>query len=275
MGWESDSPCCSHTFPGQERWSPGRCSSWELEFRDCGAIPGWGLLLTVERRMRGCEEGDRGGKCRWRKARQPQKQGNTAESPVGGGVITIAFLSPQASIGQLNSREAGPSNAWRANLQSRTPAGGGRGGASMWPTRQTTEKEPRQGSPLSAWMGGATEKDWPKRPSDRQLQEAQKKTDGAMTPAAEAVRVPAHLASPGSLKAQQLGHLHAQLSLGQSCHRQKKSCVCACRCRVTSVVSDPATLYTVAWHARLLCQTGSSPGKHTGAYWPILVAIPF
>ena len=37
----------------------------------------------------------------------------------------------------------------------------------------------------------------------------------------EAVHVPAHLALPGSLQAKQLWHLHAQLSLGQSCHRQK------------------------------------------------------
>ena len=44
---------------------------------------------------------------------------------------------------------------------------------------------------------------------------------GAMTPGAEAVRVPAHLAPPGSLQAKQLRPLHIQLSLGQSCHRQK------------------------------------------------------
>ena len=46
MEWKSDSPCCSHTYPG---W----CSGWELEFRDCGAIPGWGLLLTGERQIEG------------------------------------------------------------------------------------------------------------------------------------------------------------------------------------------------------------------------------
>ena len=39
-----------------------------------------------------------GGKCLWRKARQPRKQGNTAESCVGGGPITITSLFPQASI---------------------------------------------------------------------------------------------------------------------------------------------------------------------------------
>ena len=47
----TDSPCCSHTYPGQEHWSLGRGSGWELELRDCGAIPGQGLLLTKERRI--------------------------------------------------------------------------------------------------------------------------------------------------------------------------------------------------------------------------------
>ena len=41
---------------------------------------------------------------------------------------------------------------------------------------QTRGKEPRQGSPLRAWMDGAREKDWPKRPSGSQLQEAWEKT---------------------------------------------------------------------------------------------------
>ena len=48
---------------------------------------------------RGCEGGDCSEKCQWRKARQPWKQGDTAESCVRGGAITIASLSPHASIG--------------------------------------------------------------------------------------------------------------------------------------------------------------------------------
>ena len=44
----------------------------------------------------------------------------------------------------------------------------------------------------------------------------------AVTPGTEAVCVPAHFALPGSLQAKRLRHLRAQLSLGQSCHRQKK-----------------------------------------------------
>ena len=71
MERESDSPCRSHTYPGQGDRCPGRHSGWKLEFRDCGAIPGQGLLLTVERRIegRGGEGGDCGGKRLWRKAK--------------------------------------------------------------------------------------------------------------------------------------------------------------------------------------------------------------
>ena len=48
-----------------------------------------------------------------------------------------------------------------------------------------------------------------------------KDCDRAITPAMEAVCVPAHLALPGSPQAKQLHHLHTQLSLGQSCRREK------------------------------------------------------
>ena len=112
-----------------------------------------------------------------------------------------------------------PLRAWRANLQSRTPA---------------------RGAPLCAWMGRATEKDWPKRPSDRQLQEAQKDSNRAITPVAEADLVPAHLVLPGSPQAKKLCYLHAQLSLGQSYHRQKTSWTY--KRRVASVLSNSATL---------------------------------
>ena len=120
------------------------------------------------------------------------------------------------------------------------------------------------------------EKDWPRRPFNHQLQKAQKKkkkkeSDRAITPAAEAVRVPAHLL-PGSPQAKQLCYLHPQLSLGQSCHRQKKKSCIYVR-RVALVVSDSETLWTVACQAYLSGREGSLV-KSTGAYWPILVAIP-
>ena len=100
-----------------------------------------------------------------------------------------------------------------------------------------------------------------------------KDSERAIIPAAEAVCVPAHLKPPGSPQAKQLHHLHAQLSLVQSCHRpKKKSCVYARR--VASVMFNslpPCRL----WPARFLCQRGGFPGNNTGVYWPILVAISF
>ena len=56
MEWESDRPYHSHTYPRQECWSPGKCSGWGPEFRDYGAIPGQGLLLTAERWIEGMWE---------------------------------------------------------------------------------------------------------------------------------------------------------------------------------------------------------------------------
>ena len=87
----------------------------------------------------------------------------------------------------------------------------------------------------------------------------------------EVVCVPAHLALPWSPQAKQLCHLHAQPSLGQNCDRQKTPCIY--ECRVTLVVSNSLQQGGL-WPARFLCQWGS-PGKNTGVYWPILVAIPF
>ena len=117
-------------------------------------------------------------------------------------------------------------------------------------------------------MGRATEKHWPKRPSDCQLQEARKKTLIGPYSWGRGSLCPCTLCTAGSLQAKQLPHLHAQLSLGQSCHRQKKkSCIYVCR--VASVVSDslgPCGL----WLARLLCQGGVLQARTlecVGQYW--------
>ena len=79
-----------------------------------------------------------------------------------------------------------------------------------------------------------------------------KYSDRALTPAIEAVHVPAHLVPPGSLWPKQLCHFHAQHSLGQNCHGQKKK-PCIYAHGVTSVMSNslkPCRL----WPARLLCR---------------------
>ena len=87
-------------------------------------------------------------------------------------------------------------------------------------------------------------------------------SDRAITLTAEAVCVPAHLAPPESSQSKQLCHLHIQPSLGQSCHRQKKSGIYACG--LTLVVSNswqPCGL----WPARLL-----SVGFSSQEYWSLL-----
>ena len=61
------------TYPGQECWSPGRPSGSELEFRDCGAISGQGLLLTVERQIEGL-----GGRRLWMEMLVEESHGSKA-----------------------------------------------------------------------------------------------------------------------------------------------------------------------------------------------------
>ena len=100
MEGESDWPCRSHTYPEQGFRSSRERSIWELEFRDCQSNTRVRAVVDC-REDWGCEGGDCGAKCLWRKARQPWKQGDTAESCVGGRAITIASLVPHASIGSL------------------------------------------------------------------------------------------------------------------------------------------------------------------------------
>ena len=282
MGWESDSPCTPIHTPGRKAGllEGAVAGSWSLGIVEQSQHEG--CCWLQRNRARGCEGGDWGEKRMWRKARQPRKQGDTAESRFGGGAITTASLSThRVCFGSWNTRHT--------ELQSRTPprvpfwvpdaliyrVGPQSGKAtSICLMGTTTEKDPRQGIPISSWKGGATEKDWPKRPSDRQLQEAQKKdSDRNITPAAEAVCVPVHLALPGSPQAKQTHHLHAQLSLGQSCHRQKESLVFI---RTGSLRSCPTLPNPVdCGLPGFSVREGGSPDKNTGAYWPILVAIPF
>ena len=84
----------------------------------------------------------------------------------------------------------------------------------------------------------------------------------AITPATEAVCVPAHLVLPGSLQAKQLHHLDAQLSLGRATTRK----IIVYVHRITLVLSgslQPCRL----WPARLLCQRGEFSRQE---YWSVL-----
>ena len=129
MEWESESPCCSHTYPGQGCRSPGRQSSWELEFRVCGAIPGRGLLLTVERWIEGV----------WRRRlwwEMPVEESWAAMEArrycwvTGrGGAFTVA------SFPHTPASAAEPQRGWPIKCL----------------THWTTEQDPTQGAPLSEW----------------------------------------------------------------------------------------------------------------------------
>ena len=80
----------------------------------------------------------------------------------------------------------------------------------------------------------------------------------AITPATETIRVPAHLAPPGSPQPQQLRYLHAQPSLGQSCHRLKS----LASVHVESLQLFPALCDPVDRGLPGFSVRGCSPGKN-------------
>ena len=81
-------------------------------------------------------------------------------------------------------------------------------------TRQVTEKDPRQGSPLSDVRVDLWRNTGQRGLLVASYKRLEKDSDGAITPAAVAVHVAAHLVPPGSPQAKKLRHLHAQLSVG-------------------------------------------------------------
>ena len=157
MEWESDSPCRSHTYPGQGPKSHGRCSGWELEFRDCGAIPGQGLLLTVERWI----EGTGGRRLVWKMLMEESRAAMEARQycwvTPRGWSHHQASLSPHASISSwtierlahqkpdtLNYRAgAHPRCLFKCLMHPSTKWDPSQEGPSMCLTRWTTEKYPR------------------------------------------------------------------------------------------------------------------------------------
>ena len=72
--------------------------SWNLGIVE--QCQGKGCCWLQRDSSRRCEGGDCGGKCLWREAGQPWKPGDSAESHVASGAITIASLCPlQAMMG--------------------------------------------------------------------------------------------------------------------------------------------------------------------------------
>ena len=120
MEWKSGSPCLSHKSPHREEGPLEGTTAGSQSLGIVEQSQGEGCCWLQRGRSRVCEEGDHGGKHLWSKARQPQKQGDTAESCVGGGPITITSLSRHTSISSWT-------NAWGADLR-----GGPHPGAPLW-----------------------------------------------------------------------------------------------------------------------------------------------
>ena len=139
---------CSHTYPREGHRSPGGRSSWKLEFRGCGAIPGQGPLLTAERRIKGMwgrlwwempvEESQAAMKVRW-----------YCSVMHGGGAITIASLSPHASIGSWTieslANQKPDALSYRVGPHPGCPFKGLMHGS--------IEQDPSHRAPLCAWHG--------------------------------------------------------------------------------------------------------------------------
>ena len=103
---------------------------------------------------RGHEGWDCGRKCLWRKARQPWKQGDTAESCIGGGAITMTLLPHMSTSGSWTIERLGHQAHDVRNNRVGLHAGCPFTCLMCW----TTEKDPRQGSPLSAWTSRTIKK---------------------------------------------------------------------------------------------------------------------
>ena len=102
---------------------PRKHRSWELDHRDCRAIPWWGLPLTVGRQPQGGmrEEVLVGKYCR----RKPCLEARQYCWVMCRGLSYHCSLSwPTHQHWQVNSREAGPLSFWCSETQSRPPAKG-------------------------------------------------------------------------------------------------------------------------------------------------------
>ena len=100
-----------------------------------------------------------------------------------------------------------------------------------------------------------------------------KDSDRAVTPAVEAVCVPCTLGTARVPASQAAAPPSQSVLTGAELPRGGWDMCCVYSHSVASVLFNslrPCRL----WPARLLCQRWGSPGKTTGVYWPILVAIP-
>ena len=115
-------------------------------------------------------------------------------------------------------------------------------------------------------------KDWPKRPSDFQLQEIRQKTDRAITPAVEAGHVLNTWRRQGPRKPSSYTTFMLNSHWGRAATGQKSlASMQAGLLQSFLTLCDPVDCNLPGFSVR----EGCSPSMNTGAYWPILVAIPF
>ena len=269
MEWEWDSLCCSHTHPHKDvdalegsvagNWSLGIMEQPQGE--DCCWLQRDG--------ERGCEGAEYGGKCLWRKARQPRKQGDTAESCVGGGATNIASLLPHASIGSWTIGRVAHQTPDTVNYRVEPQLGE----PHYVPDASNNRERPQASEPPKCPNGQsyrerlAKEAFW--SPTTRGLKKRlwqghNSWGGGSPCPCTlGATRVPA---------SKQLLHFYTQLSVGERCHSKK--CLASMHAgslRLCPTLCDPVDCALPGFSVR----EGASSGKKTGAYCTLLVAIPF
>ena len=235
MEWESDSSCCSlHILDRDIGLLEGaEAGCWSLGIVE--QSQGEGCCWLQRDRLRGCERGDHGGKCQWRKARQPRKQGDTAESCVMGGAIAMASLSLHTSTSSWKIERLAHQTPNALNYRV-GPQPGGLLYAPDAPNNREGLQTRETSKCLNGWRYGARlskEAFW--LPATR----GSKKTDRALIPV-----VSLHNWCPSSsLQVKQLCHLHDQLSLGQSWNRKKDLVsMCTRSLRLCPTLCDPVDL---------------------------------
>ena len=276
MKSESDSSCCSYTYPGQGCRSPLQgtvARGWS--FRDCGAIPGWGLLLSVERRM----EGMWGRRLWWN---MPVEVSQAAMEARWYCWVTHSGWSHHHSLSsqvsqhqQLNNQTLVAHQILVAHqmLEALNYRVGPQPGKPLFvPDAPSSREGPQAREPskcLNGWSYGerlAKEAFW--LPATRG---SKKDSDKAITPG-QRQSVSLHTwCHQGPCKPSSCAKFTLNSHGNRDATGKQKFCIYVPR--VASVTSNTLRLCRL-WPARLLCQVGS-PGKNTGVYWPILVAISF
>ena len=147
------------------------------------------------------------------------------------------------------------------------------GGPLYVPDALTNREGPQAREPSECLNRQSYGKRLAKRPSEHQLQEAQKKTlIGPLTPAAEAVRVPATWHHQGLRKPSICATFTLNPHSGTAATGKRSlASMHTGSLRSFLATCDPLDCGLTGFSVR----EGSSPGSYTGAYWPILVAIPF